>query len=184
VSIQPSILCPHCAREFEVSAKIEDGKLVIEPRAVQAQLALGPIDLKNNLDTPGSTLQAERPRDTIRFGSISESDSFSPHPLAERDSNRIVSERIASCEEDLIESIRKIVGEREWTANAPLWHWCVNTHRKAVYHALEDWKLLIPDQKRKIRNPAAWLTDRFKRAKAEIDRNRPTGQEKRANFST
>jgi hypothetical protein len=166
MSIQPSILCPHCGTKIE-----------IEARAVQAELPLGPIELKNKLDSPGAISQAERPRDTIRFGSNSESDSFSPHPLAERDSNRIVSERIASCEEDLIEAIRTIVGEKDWAEHAPLWRTYFNENRKALYHALEDWKL-HDHRRRPVRNRAAFLTDRFKRAKAEIESAAST------NFST
>jgi len=161
MSIQPSILCPHCGTQIEIEAK-----------PIQGELALGPIEVtKNKLDTQGPVLQAERPRDTIRFGSNSESSFFSSssfQPLAERDSIRIVSESgIASCEEDLIESIRKIVGEKEWSEHAALWRTYFDTNRKALYHALEDWKL-HDHRRRPVRNPAAWLSDRFKRAKAEI----------------
>jgi hypothetical protein len=159
MSIQPSILCPHCGTKIE-----------IEARAIQAELALGPIELKNSLDSQGPTFQAERRRDTDRIES--NSGSFSHPPLAERESIRFVSDSgFASCEEDLIDSIRAIVGEKDWAKNAAGWRSMAKHYRGAIQRAIEDWKLNAP-RRHEIRNPAAWLSDRFKRAKTEIDRQR------------
>jgi hypothetical protein len=173
MSIQPSILCPHCGTQIEIEAK-----------AIQGELALGPIEVtKNKLDAQGPVLQAERPRDTIRIGSNAESGSFSEssssfQPLAERDSNRFVPDSgFASCEEDLIDSIRKIVGEKDWTKNGAGWRSVSKHCRPAILLAIEDWKLAAP-RRHEIRNPAAWLSDRFKRAKSEIQRS--NAQQKRA----
>src|SRR2546421_13010885 len=102
------IRCPNCGTEIEIkAAQIE----------LQTELPLGPIELtlKNNLDTQGTKSHAERP--ATRFDSVRLSSSLS---LTESDSNRIVQSPIASCEEDLIASIREIVGGKEWTAHAPL----------------------------------------------------------------
>src|ERR1700739_1207454 len=132
MSIQPSILCPHCAREFQVAVKIESGKIVVEPKEIQIELPLGPTVVhkreKNKLDAQGPNFQAERPRDTNRIGSNANSDSSSFEPLTERDSNRFVSDSgFASCEEDLIDSIRRIVGEKDWAQNAAGWRSVVKT---------------------------------------------------------
>ena len=151
--IEPTsrIKCPCCGAEIE-----------LEARRVQGELPLGPLPLKNRLDRNADA------------GATIESVSDSPaHRARVPESNR---QRTASCEgEDVIESIRSIVGEQEWSLNQKLWRWRVTNARRAIQYTLEDWKLQAPSQRTQIRNRAAWLTDRFKRALAEISREEGKG---------
>ena len=150
-----SIHCPCCGAEIEISAHV-----------VQTELPLGPIALakKNKLDSQETISHAERP--ATRFDSIRlRSSSFSP---TANESNRVESS-IASGEENLIESVRKIVGEKEWKAHSPLWRCYFQTCPRAIADAIEDWK--DHDHRRNaIRNPAGWLTEHYKRNRDRIAR--------------
>jgi hypothetical protein len=66
-----------------------------------------------------------------------------------------------------------MLGEREMKSNGGMWRMRVrsgNDHRKALRNALEDFQVKTPDQKAKIHDRAAWLTDRFQRCLLEIER--------------
>ena len=158
MSIQPSILCPCCGARIE-----------IEARQVQTELALGPIevtlkDRENKLDAPSATLATIGDRPTGRV-----SESFSDRSTERDSTDRPAVRSAASCEEDFFRSVQKIVGERDWTLNFHVWRSYYEQSPRAVAYAIEDWKRRTPDQQRAIKNRAAWLTDRFKRAKAEIE---------------
>src|SRR5947209_14576270 len=151
-----TIKCPCCGAEIE-----------IEARQVQAELALGPIEVharhsaKIKLDGKSPGLSKIEPA-RIESGHESE-------PPTRRESNRIelgIESSIASDEEaeSLIESLRGIVVQREWNLNGRLWRWRVKHKRRATLHAIEDWKLQSPQQQHDINNRGAWLTDRFQRA--------------------
>ncbi len=143
--------CPHCGRTIEIQA------------SAQAELPLGPIgfSIKKVLDAPVAKFQP--PDDSIRFDSVK--------PITENDSIRFDSVH-ASNEEDLIESVRSIIGEKEFQINGRLWQFYYRNCWKAIAYAVEDWKLRTPDQQRAIKNRPAWLTDRYKRAVAEIARSK------------
>src|SRR6266404_3304883 len=94
------ITCPHCGTQFQIE--------ITTLELLQPELPGLIVEVKNNLDTQEPKTHAERP--ATRFDSVRESSFL---PLTERDSNRIESS-IASGEEALIESVRKIVGDREW----------------------------------------------------------------------
>jgi hypothetical protein len=150
MSDQPFILCPCCGATIEIEARI-----------VQAELPLGPIalaDKKKLDDSDGeiAKITADRPTDRNLL-SLS---------LTERDRERPTdrSDAVASCEEDLIRSLQKIIGERDWNLNSKEWRSYCHGFPRALAYAIEDWKMRTPHQQRAIKNRAAWLTDRYKRA--------------------
>ena len=160
MSINPSILCPHCGSE-----------IVLEAKAVQGELALGPIEFRppgfseavrrslgNNLD--------ENSDRSVNSNGSRVFPSLIARQSASRTSTRVHDTRPASCEEDLLDSIRSIVGDTEWQRNGGLWRLRERENPRALYHAIEDWKLRTPDQQRAIKNRGAWLTDRFQRARS------------------
>ena len=143
------ISCPCCGATIE-----------IEARSVQAELPLGPIEIfdkkklakkiEESLKSDGSDYPIE---------TAPANDSSTNQPVG----------RTASCEEDLIESVREIIGEREFVLNSRLWRHYQRICPRALHYAVEDWKLRTPDQQRAIKNRPAWLTDRYKRALAELE---------------
>jgi len=156
MSVQPFILCPCCGARIE-----------IEARTVQAELPLGPIAFtEKKLDKPKSELVKSHDVDD---------DSFIRH--SERSDRTTTSSlTVASCEEDLrpssLSSLKKILGEREWRTNSDIWERYYKRCPRALNHAIEDWKLRTPDQQQTIKNRAAWLTDRYKRAESDIHKAR------------
>ena len=160
MSVQPFILCPCCGATIEIEARI-----------VQAELPLGPIALadKKKLDDQEGDIgkiTADRPTDR----------NLLPLSLTERDRKRSTdrSDAVASCEEDLIRSLQKIVGERDWNLNAKEWRSYCQEYPRAIAYAIEDWKLRTPHQQRAIKNRGAWLTDRYKRAGGQTTKARKT----------
>lgn len=152
-----TIRCPHCCGEIEFTVLTE---------AQQIELPLGPIPLakKNKLDSQEEISHAQRP--ATRFDSVRlRSSSFSP---TANESNRAESS-IASCEEELIESIRKIVDEKEWKEHAPLWRCYLQTCARALADAIDDWRD-HDHQRNPVRNPAGWMTEHYKRNRDRIAR--------------
>jgi hypothetical protein len=143
-----SLTCPHCGAEIE-----------IEARAVQAELLLGPIDT-----TPKKLDE--------KFGGSLKS-TAGPDSLKKSDSSNESAEsnRIEQFEEDLIESVRAIVGEMEFHLNAQLWRSYFATSPDALRYAVSKWNGLTPIQQRSIKHPPAWLTHRYKCARDEIARS-------------
>ena len=174
MSILPSILCPHCGTQIEIAAK-----------AVQAELPLGPIEVRDpemmraaaaiklDMDSEES-VKIQRPTDR-GFDSLlrlsTESDLTADRP-AEPEST------VASCEEDLIRSIQKIIGQRDWILNEKTYRSYLAESRRAIAYGIEDWKVRTPDQRRKIRNKGAWLIDRFKRALNSIGETKEEKQKR------
>ena len=79
-------------------------------------------------------------------------------------------------ERKLLGEIAAIVGPTDMQKNGGNWRNRIRhsaLYRKALRHAVEDWKVRTPDQRSAIRNPAAWLTDRFMRAIVEIEKAQP-----------
>jgi hypothetical protein len=73
-------------------------------------------------------------------------------------------------EDELLEQIAQI-SQKEKDEKGGIWRKRMRgpwPYKKAVRYAIEDWKLCTPDQRKKIRNPGAWLTDRFLRALKKI----------------
>ena len=153
------VRCPNCGAEIE-----------LEARKVQGELPLGPIGLRSQKKLDKISRESVQSNESIRPTSIP------IQPPARRDSvpdsNRIdcdeseIANRIAPGGEDesLIESIREVVGQVEWSLNGSGWKWRERHHYRALVCALQDWRALTPHEKAKIDNRAAWLTDRFKRA--------------------
>ena len=65
---------------------------------------------------------------------------------------------------DLIRSLERMLGPAEWKSNGAMWRMrdrsSVEDHR-ALADALEDYAAKTPEQKAKIRNLGAWLTQRY-----------------------
>jgi hypothetical protein len=76
----------------------------------------------------------------------------------------------APAEEELLESLSQIMPPSEMLKNGGMWRERIRSCPKAVAHAVEDYKLRTPDQRREIKNRPAWLTDRHARALVEISR--------------
>lgn len=58
-------------------------------------------------------------------------------------------------------------------SNGGMWRLRIRSgkdHRKALRNALEDFNVKTPDQRAKVHNRGAWLTDRFERCLEEIKR--------------
>jgi hypothetical protein len=155
------ICCPSCGTKIEI---------VPVSTAVQAELPLGPIEVSQKKKLDGFDQKLIKSNDS-RF------DSDSPiENSARNDSNDSIrfDSSIASCEEDLIETVKRFVGEKEFALNGKLWWFYFRQSPKALAYAIEDWKLRTPDQQRLIKNRPAWLTDRYKRAHSEIIKARKT----------
>ncbi|HEX4638997.1 MAG TPA: hypothetical protein VH170_05880 [Chthoniobacterales bacterium] len=76
----------------------------------------------------------------------------------------------AQDERDLLEQIRRIVGNLEMSENGGAWRMRIRHCRKAVQFAIEDWKMRTPASPSIKVSPAAWLMDRHARALVEIDK--------------
>jgi hypothetical protein len=144
-----AIICPHCGAQIE-----------IEARPVQAELPLGPIELLDKKSLAKKVAESLQSSDSVQS-------DFPIENAAGNDSNRIDSSIVSG--EDLIESVQRIVGAKEFEINGRLWHCYFRQSRRALAYAIEDWQLRTPDQQRTIKNRPAWLTDRYKRALAELD---------------
>lgn len=73
-------------------------------------------------------------------------------------------------ETELLGSLAEILPPREMHQNGGMWRQRIRHNSRAVAYAIEDWKLRTPDQRRAIKNAAAWLTDRHARALVELQR--------------
>ena len=73
-----------------------------------------------------------------------------------------------SGEQELLDQLAEILPAREMSNNGGMWRQRIRHNKRAVAYAIEDWKLRTPDQRRAIRNVAAWLTDRHARALVEL----------------
>jgi len=68
----------------------------------------------------------------------------------------------------LLEEIAAIAGEKEVQENSGMWAIRIQASKRAVMHAIEDFKVRTTDQRNQIRNRAAWLTDRYMRAVLQL----------------
>jgi hypothetical protein len=64
------------------------------------------------------------------------------------------------------DSIRLIVGDDELCLNPGLWRTYWRECPDALRYAIQKWWALDPIRRRSIKHPPAWLTDRYKCAKA------------------
>ena len=80
------------------------------------------------------------------------------------------STRAVSGEQELLDQLAEILPAREMSNNGGMWRQRIRHNKRAVAYAIEDWKLRTPDQRRAIRNVAAWLTDRHARALVEVQK--------------
>jgi hypothetical protein len=63
-------------------------------------------------------------------------------------------------------SLERLLGPKEWKKCGAMW--CTRARSgeasaKALRNATEDFFILTPDQRNKIKNPGAWVTDRYRR---------------------
>jgi hypothetical protein len=72
-------------------------------------------------------------------------------------------------EEELIASLGEILPPSEMLKNGGGWRSWIRECKRAVQHAIEDWKVRTPEQRGAVKNRAAWLSDRYQRARAEIE---------------
>jgi len=66
-----------------------------------------------------------------------------------------------------------MLGKTEMKKNGGMWRLrmrCGKDDCKALRNALEDFQVKTPDQKAKIHNRAAWLTDKYERDLREIQK--------------
>jgi len=76
-----------------------------------------------------------------------------------------------SGENDLLDKLREMLGEREMEKNGGMWRMRMRGGKdycKALRNALEDFQVKTPDQQAKIQNRGAWLTDKYERDLSEI----------------
>ena len=71
--------------------------------------------------------------------------------------------------DDLQGSIKRMVGDVEWKKNAGMWIARVKRSRRAMIEAISDFADLA--KKNRIRNRAAWLTDRYERNAKQLKQN-------------
>jgi hypothetical protein len=63
-------------------------------------------------------------------------------------------------------SLERLLGPKEWKQNGGIWRMRARSgeeHAKALRNAIEDFFTLTPAERSKIRNRAAWITDRYER---------------------
>jgi hypothetical protein len=73
---------------------------------------------------------------------------------------------------EVFASLVEILPKRELEKNSRSgknWRKRITYCWRAVAYAIEDYKVRTPDQRSKIKNVGAWLTDRYQRALVEID---------------
>jgi hypothetical protein len=78
-------------------------------------------------------------------------------------SNRVLA---PNGERELLGQIGEILGKKEMDKNGGMWRTRIRggqDERRALRNTIEDYKLLIPDQRRGIRDLPAWFTDRYTR---------------------
>ena len=68
---------------------------------------------------------------------------------------------------DWLGSLEKLLGEKEWKKCGAMW--CMRARSgeasaKALRNATEDFFILTPDERAKIKNRGAWITDRYLRS--------------------
>jgi hypothetical protein len=69
---------------------------------------------------------------------------------------------------DLLGSVERMVGPNEWKKNERMWRMRAKSSAKALGNAVEDYFAKTPDQRLKIKNSGAWLTNRFERCEREV----------------
>jgi hypothetical protein len=73
-------------------------------------------------------------------------------------------------EQELLDELAAILPCSEMLQNGGMWRQRIRHNWRGVAYAIEDWKLRTPDQRRAIKNVAAWLTDRHARALVELQK--------------
>lgn len=74
----------------------------------------------------------------------------------------------SAAEDEILDQLAAILPRSEMLRNGGLWRQHIRHNSRAVRYAIEDWKLRTPEQRRAIKNVAAWLTDRHARALVEL----------------
>lgn len=72
-----------------------------------------------------------------------------------------------SREDEILSQVETVIGDENFSGG--FWRTVIRRDQKAVLFAIEDFKIRTAAQRAKIRDRGAWLCDRFKRAKREID---------------
>jgi hypothetical protein len=76
-----------------------------------------------------------------------------------------------SCEKDLLVSLTRLLGKGEMERNGGMWRLRIRSGkdpRRALRNAVEDFNVKTPEQRAKVHNRGAWLTDRYERCLQEI----------------
>jgi hypothetical protein len=63
-------------------------------------------------------------------------------------------------------SLERLLGEKEWKKCGVMWRMRARSGEasaKALRNATEDFFILTPDERHKIKNRGAWITDRYMR---------------------
>jgi hypothetical protein len=74
----------------------------------------------------------------------------------------------SAAEDEILDQLAAILPRSEMLRNGGLWRQRIRNNSRAVRYAIGDWKLRTPEQRRAIKNVAAWLTDRHARALVEL----------------
>ena len=67
---------------------------------------------------------------------------------------------------DWLGSLERLLGSKEWNKCGAMWRMRARSGEasaKALRNATEDFFILTPDERNKIRSPGAWITDRYMR---------------------
>jgi hypothetical protein len=133
----------------------------ISTKELQLALPLGPVEifLKKKLDSEIGKLV----KSTTRNESYSLKKAKGLNGSVERiESNRTDTKN--NSVEDLIESIRSIVGDHEMSLNEPQWRAYDRIDHDALRYAVHKWNELDRIQKLAIKHPPAWLNSLWHRA--------------------
>jgi hypothetical protein len=67
---------------------------------------------------------------------------------------------------DWLGTLEKALGPTEWKQCGPMWRMRARSGEasaKALRNATEDFFILTPDERKRIKNPGAWITERYMR---------------------
>src|SRR5262249_54036492 len=81
---------------------------------------------------------------------------------------------------DVLGSLERLLGPKEWKQCGAMWRMRARSgveHAKALRNAIEDFFNLTPAERSKIRNRAAWITDRYERGFEKIGKCRAVTHE-------
>jgi hypothetical protein len=145
---------------------VKGSAAVLEPeRAVQPELNL-PAPL---FALPPVGSEVRRQTSDVRHQNRGDPPSHSNERRLEREESKTINRARARNEEELIAALAEILPPSEMIKNGGGWRTWIRECKRAVENAIEDWKLRTPDQRFAIKNRPGWLTDRYQRARAEIE---------------